>query len=192
MIDMPYLLVRGVEPAVWSYQLKVGTHKIGRSPQCEVRIMEPSISRLHAEIRRDASSFYIRDLNSQNGTYVNDQRVHDSKFAIGDCLRVGTVSLDVVQRLEGDSCHGVDDSTAHHDLAKLGSAFSQMCLKYELSQAQRPVLRLLLQGLTEKEVAARLFLSRHTVHAHAKNIYRLVGVHSRPELLARYLTPKTP
>jgi DNA-binding CsgD family transcriptional regulator len=51
------------------------------------------------------------------------------------------------------------------------------------------VLRLLLSGLSEKQIAARLDLSRHTVHNHVKEIYRVVGVQSRAELMAILLSP---
>ena len=55
-----------------------------------------------------------------------------------------------------------------------------------LAPRLQPVLRYLLQGDADKEVAAKLRLSRHTVHRYAQAIYREVGVHSRGELLAKY------
>jgi DNA-binding CsgD family transcriptional regulator len=56
----------------------------------------------------------------------------------------------------------------------------------QLAPRLQPVLRYLLQGDADKEVAAKLKLSRHTVHRYAQVIYREVGVHSRGELLAKY------
>ena len=55
-----------------------------------------------------------------------------------------------------------------------------------LAPRLQPVLRYLLQGDAEKEVAAKLKLSRHTVHRYTQGIYRELGVHSRGELLAKY------
>ena len=55
-----------------------------------------------------------------------------------------------------------------------------------LAPRLRPVLRYLLQGDAEKEVAAKLKLSRHTVHRYTQVIYRELGVNSRGELLANY------
>jgi len=46
-------------------------------------------------------------------------------------------------------------------------------------------LEALLRGLSEKEVAADLRLSRHTIHGYVKELYRLHDVSSRPELMAR-------
>jgi DNA-binding CsgD family transcriptional regulator len=56
-----------------------------------------------------------------------------------------------------------------------------------LAPRLRPVLRYLLQGDADKDVAAKLRLSRHTVHRYAQAIYRELGVHSRGELLAQYV-----
>jgi DNA-binding CsgD family transcriptional regulator len=55
-----------------------------------------------------------------------------------------------------------------------------------LAPRLRPVLRYLMHGDAEKEVAAKLRLSRHTVHRYAQAIYREVDVHSRGELMAKY------
>jgi DNA-binding CsgD family transcriptional regulator len=51
----------------------------------------------------------------------------------------------------------------------------------------RPVLRRLLAGDAEKQVALKLGLSPHTVHAYAKTLYRTFGVNSRGELLAQFI-----
>jgi DNA-binding CsgD family transcriptional regulator len=56
----------------------------------------------------------------------------------------------------------------------------------QLAPRLRPVLRYLLQGDAEKEVAAKLNLSRHTVHRYAQAIYQALNVHTRGELLAKY------
>jgi hypothetical protein len=49
-------------------------------------------------------------------------------------------------------------------------------------------LQLLLIGKSEKQVAAALGISQHTVHVYVKQIYKQQGVCSRPELLAKLLT----
>ena len=56
----------------------------------------------------------------------------------------------------------------------------------------KPVLNHLLQGDAEKQVAVKLGLSRHTVHEYVKMLYRKLGVSSRGELLARFVTPMPP
>jgi DNA-binding CsgD family transcriptional regulator len=57
----------------------------------------------------------------------------------------------------------------------------------ELPPRQRQVLLALLEGCSEKEVAAQLGISRHTVHIYVKAIYRHYGVCSRSELMSQLL-----
>jgi DNA-binding CsgD family transcriptional regulator len=51
----------------------------------------------------------------------------------------------------------------------------------------RQVLRCLLEGDSDKQIAARLGLSQHTVNEYVKRVFRHFGVYSRPELLARWI-----
>jgi len=57
----------------------------------------------------------------------------------------------------------------------------------ELSNRMKETLQHLLSGDSEKEVAAKLNLSQHTVHIHVKNLYKRLGVCSRGELMAKCL-----
>ena len=65
-----------------------------------------------------------------------------------------------------------------------------------LSAREREVLRLIAAGLTNQEVATRLYLSLHTVKVHARNIYAKLGVTSRKQAAATGralgLVPETP
>lgn len=62
---------------------------IGRSPDSEVFLDDVTVSRRHAEIRRGATGWSIRDLGSLNGTYVNRRRVEDQSLVGGDELQIG-------------------------------------------------------------------------------------------------------
>jgi LuxR family maltose regulon positive regulatory protein len=54
-----------------------------------------------------------------------------------------------------------------------------------LSEREIEVLELVAEGLSNQEIASRLFLSQHTVKAHTRNIYGKLDVHSRTEAVAR-------
>jgi len=57
----------------------------------------------------------------------------------------------------------------------------------KLSPRLREVLRRLLSGEAEKQIACALCISRHTVHVYVKHLYRRFGVCSRPELLSLWI-----
>ena len=54
-----------------------------------------------------------------------------------------------------------------------------------LSERELEVLQLIAEGLTNPEIAARLFLSLHTVKAHARSIYGKLDIHNRTQAVAR-------
>ena len=54
-----------------------------------------------------------------------------------------------------------------------------------LSEREMEVLALVAQGLTNPEIADRLYLSLNTVKAHTRNIYGKLGVHNRTQAVAR-------
>jgi DNA-binding NarL/FixJ family response regulator len=53
----------------------------------------------------------------------------------------------------------------------------------QLTNSEMEIVRLIAEGLTTKEIAARKFISFHTVITHRKNIFRKLGVSSVSELL---------
>jgi LuxR family maltose regulon positive regulatory protein len=54
-----------------------------------------------------------------------------------------------------------------------------------LSERELEVLRLIAEGLTNPEIASRLFLSLHTIKAHARHIYGKLGVRNRTQAVAK-------
>ena len=56
--------------------------------------------------------------------------------------------------------------------------------KFRLSEREIDVVNLLAQGLCNKEIGARLFVSEHTVKGHLKNITRKVSAESRGNIIA--------
>src|SRR5262245_39550756 len=62
---------------------------IGRGNDCEIRINDHSVSRRHARIQPGADGYYAVDLQSTNGTFVNDVPASICKLKDGDYLRVG-------------------------------------------------------------------------------------------------------
>jgi hypothetical protein len=69
---------------------------IGRGAECELRLDDTYISQQHARIFGRNGSWYIEDLGSTNGTFVNDQKLAaPAMIQGGDRIRVGTTTLEV-------------------------------------------------------------------------------------------------
>ncbi|MFO0945276.1 MAG: GGDEF domain-containing protein [Planctomycetota bacterium] len=63
---------------------------IGRGSDCDVTILDTSASRQHAYIEQRAGTFMIADMESTNGTFVNDMRVDKRLLEAGDLIRIGS------------------------------------------------------------------------------------------------------
>jgi diguanylate cyclase (GGDEF)-like protein len=71
------------------YPLGDASLVIGRGAEADIRINDHSVSRRHARIQPGADGYYAIDLQSTNGTFVNDTPASMYKLKDGDYLRVG-------------------------------------------------------------------------------------------------------
>jgi pSer/pThr/pTyr-binding forkhead associated (FHA) protein len=60
---------------------------LGRSPECDVVVSDPSISRRHAELHLVESELHIKDLESRNGTFAADVRIQKCQLRLGEIIR---------------------------------------------------------------------------------------------------------
>ncbi len=58
---------------------------------------------------------------------------------------------------------------------------------YGLTTREKEILKLLVEGLSKKQMAAKIFLSFHTVDTHIRNIYQKLEVHTRSGAVAKAL-----
>jgi hypothetical protein len=72
-----------------TYQLREGANVIGRGQDAQFRLPDTGVSRRHLEIRWDGQTALLQDLNSTNGTAVNNAPVQEWQLADGDVIRVG-------------------------------------------------------------------------------------------------------
>lgn len=77
--DKPVLLV--VEGPVRGQQAYLNKEEIiiGRGPHCDLILPDRRVSREHVRIWREGAHYYIEDLNSKNGTYVNAERLTERR-----------------------------------------------------------------------------------------------------------------
>ena len=62
---------------------------VGRATECDISIADPLVSRRHARLILNANGGRIIDLGSDNGTFVNGQRIADSPVVEGDLIELG-------------------------------------------------------------------------------------------------------
>ena len=68
-------------------------YTIGRQEGCDIVIVDPQVSRVHATIEGDAKGWYIADRGSTNGTLVNRVATTTQKLHNGDIIRIGDVDI---------------------------------------------------------------------------------------------------
>jgi DNA-binding CsgD family transcriptional regulator len=123
---------------------------------------------------------------------LRDEANLDEAMCSIDEYSPGVVFLLAIQRTKGEPGFSERErkllGLVHDEVrGKLGSRLATFGDKgvLELPQRMREVLRLLLRGMGEKEIAVELAISPHTVHEHVKRLHRHFSVHSRSELLVR-------
>ena len=72
--------------------------RVGRQDTLDVVLQDPSVSRRHAEILPTGDGWFLSDLGSSNGTYLNGEPVAKSERPLqpDDVIQVGELSLRVV------------------------------------------------------------------------------------------------
>ena len=81
-----------------SFPLDHDRMTIGRRPDSDVFLDDVTVSRDHALLVRRGGDYYLDDLGSLNGTYVNRQRIDSRHLADGDELQVGKFKLTFLAR----------------------------------------------------------------------------------------------
>jgi pSer/pThr/pTyr-binding forkhead associated (FHA) protein len=80
--------------------IKLPQFLIGRDPQCHLRPASPVVSKRHCALLMKNGKAYVRDFDSTNGTFVNDDRVTGQReIKNGDMLKLGPMTFEV--QLEG-------------------------------------------------------------------------------------------
>ena len=75
-----------------TFELRAGgTLVVGRALTSDIPVLDPTISRRHAEVACDENGVHVRDLGSSNGTFLNGVKVDTARLAPGDIVTFGKV-----------------------------------------------------------------------------------------------------
>lgn len=90
---MAKLVVQSPEQKGRSYELKVDKTTIGRVDDNTFQLAEASVSSHHCEVLLRGNEVFIKDLNSTNGTFINNEKITESVLKPGQTLRLGQIEL---------------------------------------------------------------------------------------------------
>jgi len=99
--------------------VRAGTHflldparesRIGRGSDCEIMLNDPLCSRVHAVVFERDGTWHLRDEDSRNGTFVNDQKIKTAALGEGHHLRVGSTEFSFHQ---SEASPTVNTETSH-------------------------------------------------------------------------------
>lgn len=94
------------------YPLHGSAVVLGRGEDCEIQVEEHSVSRRHARIELGPDGYFVADLQSTNGTFVNDLPITTARLNDGDYLRVGNCIYRFL-------CGGNLESEYHEEIYRL-------------------------------------------------------------------------
>jgi pSer/pThr/pTyr-binding forkhead associated (FHA) protein len=92
---MPRLLVKTDDATVRTVELRPGVNRVGRDPAADFTLTHPSISFTHCDFIVSNDGVFVRDCDSTNGTFVNNQMVKAARLHPGQTVRLADVELTV-------------------------------------------------------------------------------------------------
>jgi len=87
------LVVRRGPNAGSRFLLDADVTTAGRHPESDIFLDDVTVSRRHAEFRKTDDGFFVRDVGSLNGSYVNRERIDDAPLQGGDEVQIGKFRL---------------------------------------------------------------------------------------------------
>lgn len=94
------------------YALDGRTFLIGSREECDLKLTFPAVSEVHSVVFRRAGHYFIRDLNSRTGTFVNGRRVREVQLADGDQVRCAVTILNYEMSSQPPEPAGGDQARA--------------------------------------------------------------------------------
>jgi len=92
--DSPYPRLRLVlQPGGQIFSVQTSEVVLGRHEECDILLPYADVSRRHCRIQQDQDRWFMSDLSSTNGVYVNDIKVAKVELKDGDRLRIGSYNF---------------------------------------------------------------------------------------------------
>jgi sigma-B regulation protein RsbU (phosphoserine phosphatase) len=192
-------LVKGSTPGA-RFEIDGERAVIGRSADCEIALDVPAVSRRHAAISQERGRYYVEDLQSRNGTLLNEKRLSErSPLDENDQLiicdqefrfhtGVGTGVLDPLRNLEESSIAELVDDTKDSTRASVMATFDVTATSASWGLSAKPEVKLaalieitnaLSQTLSVEDILPKLLDSLFKIFVQADRGF--VVMRPRPE-----------
>src|SRR5262249_49329799 len=167
---------------------------IGRNPECDLVLPPKSVSRKHAAILRKDGGFWLEDMGSTRGTYVNGHKVTEPVvLGDGNTIQIGEVLLSFHSRVVQISDADDDQSTVYGAIDVVGSSGSH--LPVVKPEAKLRALRLISQELGStlalNELLERVFNSLFEIFPRAERGFVLVQEPGSDDLVPEVIRSRT-
>lgn len=90
---MPRLRIKNGPSSGATFEVRDEPLVMGREPTCQIQILDKGASRSHSEVFRIGEMCFIRDLNSRNGSLLNDAPIEEELLREGDRIQIGATIL---------------------------------------------------------------------------------------------------
>jgi PAS domain S-box-containing protein len=188
-----------------SFEIEDDEILIGRAPDNHIQIVEQSISRTHAKILRRDNHYFLEDLESQNGTYLNGHPISAGfqlELKEGDFVALGNILmslgppyaedgmvtqysislLEQPEELRGDALYRDRRITDRDKLEKIYEISTLLMQSLEIQDIGQKMVDSVFSCLKGIDSAALLLLDRETGE------YKQVAVNSRDSLQESQMT----
>jgi hypothetical protein len=75
------------------FRVRDGKNVVGSGSEAQIVLRDSTISGQHASLRYDEGKFFLTDLDSSNGTYLNDRKIAREQLKDNDIVRFGDVTM---------------------------------------------------------------------------------------------------
>ena len=102
------ILLKFKKSEIKTIETDKGEITIGRNPSSDIHIDNLGVSKQHAKIIKQDGTYIVEDLNSTNGTYINNKRVARAVLNNNDEIHIGKHSLQIRYKTQAGAGSGPD------------------------------------------------------------------------------------